>query len=348
MVLLISLVSLVLSAHADKEGVVEPKTNVEILDSRWPVPQGNGYVKEEILCIRNKAAKTDLIKREDAEQMILALAPAMEEGFKKANISRLERALIYSQAIQETGGFTILNEATGYKTKIGASGIAHLAKAAADDEAFKGVIGSENSRSLGEYRGKGIFQVTGCENYLSLIDYMNQIEAEKSGGAKPRWRSGWQYQVGEKIEGGKKVRDMRPTPTFCPPEIRRPIADEYERRTKMQADLYGAWSAPEKFGMLDAKFTDQLTKEEKASEQFMVDASMAYWRGNCGETVATVSNSQKLMNEKTLCQALRKDGDDYAAYATRCLTKCIKGDTDSSDKRERWLRIAISCLNKNR
>jgi hypothetical protein len=358
--------TLVAVSWADREAKVTPQQEItpqEYIDNNWP--HGPSYrppvdvVRGELNCIRSKASPKDDIATPDAAKMIEILAQPLENAFRKFKVSRLERALFYSQALEESGGFTTLNERPVYKNKANADDpIGHLALAALDDvhkvkdKNEDRAARAKRALQYKEFRGKGLMQLSRCDNYLSVIHYLNQMNAGKT----PVWKPYWEYPVSDKILVFKKVvdgktiterkRDLKQISQVCTPEQRKLVAAEYERETGMNANLYGAWDEPQKFAMLGADFTDPLSKKTISSEKFMVESSLAIWRGSCGKAVNVAANSARLKQDP-LCADFKDE--DYAVHATRCVTNCIRGnikDAKDLEKRQRWLGIAMSCLAK--
>lgn len=288
-------------------------------------------VRAELACLQKEGKKgEDLITRPDATAMMNLLSPHLEAGFRKFGLGGRERALFYSQVIEESGAFTTMTESKSYAHQPGADPIGQLTVAAIYDRQFAGHKGAKKSKHFGQFRGRGLLQISGCENYLSVIHYLNLMDK----GQPPVWRSGWRYQQdGQNISIG----------TVCSDEDLAKFARQYNDKFRMNADLYGILDNPARLAMVGAQLTDPMSKKTVPSEQVLVESSLAFWRGQCGKTLEHVADPQRLKNYDP-CRSYASD--DYFDHATKCLTKCVKGSTGDYERRSRWLKTAMACVRK--
>lgn len=295
-------------------------------------------VETELLCIRNKTEnKLEMIKMPAAEEMIKHMAPYLQKGFDHYNETALGRALFYSQAIEESGGFTQVAEAVTLNRQ-GADPIAHEITDAENDitlTKFTGTKPPPASMKLAGHRGRGLLQLTGCANYLSVTHYLNQ---QYSGESEPVWRQHWPDW---KDSAGQTVQ-LEPAARCSSKQLHsfeKMYNNKYSDRG-WHANLYGALHEPQNFSRLGFEFTDPVSKKKISSEKLMVDGSLAYWRGQCGETVRAASDPAKLKVYRG-CENHRDS--DYVSWAARCVTACIKGSSNGWQKRAQWLRKALAC-----
>lgn len=290
-------------------------------------------VEQELLCIRDKTeGKLEFIKQKQALEMIKRLAKPLQAGFKKFGFSSLARAQYYAQAIEESGGFTQLSEAKKF-AKAGDDPVGHLIVNHYNDEDFKvnkasAAATAFASHSYGEFRGRGLIQITGCDNYLSIIHYLNQMYA----GQTPHWKAYWDYPAGE--------NKRKQIGAVCTKEQQRRIQAEYWNTQNMNPNLYGAFMEPMNFAAIGMKLKDPVSKKTIDSEEFMVDASLAYWEGRCGERARNATSQEKLAAFAP-CDGFK---GEYLDQVSKCLTECIKGNTKGWEKRRAWLKKALVCM----
>jgi len=287
-------------------------------------------VKQQLKCIRSKAKKGELFANPNAEKMIERLAPALENGFYKFKMSPLERALFYSQVIEESGGMLHFTENKDYKNPA-KDPLTALFQAAASDEAFKAKKGATHSAQFGDFRGRGLIQVSRCDNYISALHYMNLMNA----GKKPEWKPYWEYVVHAKVPEKKKIG------TVCSPQEIKAVEAQYRKNYGTELDPYGVFENPMKMAMIDGVLQDSKGKNMIVSEQFMVEASLSFWRGKCNDVVVNTVDRNRLATYEPCREFADKD---YNVHASKCITKCVKGRIDGWEKRMRWLEIAWGCL----
>lgn len=304
------------------------------LDSFFPVPsaQATNNVHRELECIQFRTQDSkELFKSKQASEMIRKLSPEMVEAFKRFNMSGMERAFFYSQMLEESAGMTILAETKNMKA-IGYDPMDALIADVANEPAFKERKGATTSNEFGKFRGRGLIQISRCDNYLSIIHYLNQkYSKDKALSTQPEWKGAWEITAKDKTKTLGAV---------CSPEDIRDFSDWYRTKTKMNPNLYGALEDPRHFSMLDSEFLDPGGKKKISSERFMLDANMAFWRGHCGKLVDNVMSFERIKD----FEPCKKFADaDYLVHATKCLTKCVKGKTDGWERRLRWLKEAMLC-----
>ncbi|MBX3021576.1 MAG: hypothetical protein KF799_07855 [Bdellovibrionales bacterium] len=310
------------SAQADSIG----KADLGIFP---PAPSASAAndVEREFECIRLRTDNNhEMIKQPAALSMIKVLSQAMEDGFKEFNFSLFERAMFYSQAIEESGGFTQMTEAKQF-VKAGADPIAHFIMADTNDKHFKAQKGAKVSSKFGSFRGRGIIQISRCDNYFSTIHYLNQMYS----GQTPTWKAYWEYGPKGKRQQIEEV---------CNKADIKAMKDEYLVTQGMSANLYGILDDPSRLAVVKWEIQDPTTKRKIASEKLMVDATMAYWRGRCGQHVDASSDMALLAKFKP-CEAYRSK--KYLEWAVKCVTRCIKGTTDGWQKRLAWMEKALMC-----
>jgi hypothetical protein len=284
-------------------------------------------VERELDCIKFQLKdKPSPLTSRPAAEILQQLYEPLEQGFKDFHFTPTERALFYSQVLAETMGFTQLTEAKNFSTA-GADAIGQVVDGDSNTKFFRGP--SKNSKShkstqMGDFRGRGLLQITGCDNYLSVIHYLNLLYSHKT----PYWQTYW-------ILGDN---DTQITSVCGPNEIKL-IKDHYPSFNKdsktFHADLYGVLSEPRKLASLKESLEDPLTKKHIASEKLMVDASMAYWRGKCDSVVDGINDDPKLLKSSV-------------SQIAQNLTKCVRGSTTAGWKeREEWLKFALGCSQKS-
>lgn len=285
-------------------------------------------VQKELKCIQ---AKTDggqeLIKTPQATQMIKRLSPYLQDGFDRFNMGGFERAFFYSQALEESGAFTMLSERKNMEV-VGGDAIGNMIVNDSNDKFFKEKKGAKASREFGVYRGRGLVQISGCDNYISTINYLNQVYNQK----EPRWNAYWYITE----NGNRKV-----ITTTCTEAEKDKLINQYAAtHQNMNANLYGAFKDPSRLSMIGGEFTDPLSRKKIDSEKLMVDSSLAFWRGKCGETARYAATKASL---DTYAPCAPYANADYLSHAVRCLTKCIRGTDSGWERRLKWMKVALLC-----
>ncbi|NJL25651.1 MAG: hypothetical protein HC902_11080 [Calothrix sp. SM1_5_4] len=298
-------------------------------DALFPRPASDAVndVQKELECIRDLTAnKGELIKSPQSAEMIKHLAPVIQDAFQRFNVKGIERALFYSQALEESGALTVLSESTKYGIA-GRDAIGNVIVSAINDPLYRARPGAKASREFGIYRGRGLIQISRCDNYLSIIHYLNLLYA----GRKPEWKAYWE------VKGTKGKREIK---EVCSKEDVADASAHYRTQYGMNPNLYGAFEDPMRFAMIDGELTDPMSKKTIASEKFMLDATLAYWRGRCGETVDRSADRAAL---KTYAACSQFQSEDYLTHASKCLTRCIKGSISGWERRMAWLKLALRC-----
>jgi hypothetical protein len=325
--MLLLLATLVVPSWAEKEAqslTPQQYINQNFPGGGTPAPKPMAPVRKQLHCIRNKGEKKlDLITHDAAAAIIDKISPHLAKAFEKYKFSPMERALFYSQVIEESGGFTSLTESNNYGNPAG-DGIGNVINATLSDPHFKAKKGATRSKQFGDFRGRGLIQVSRCDNYFSVLHYMRQMREGKTA----VWKADWKYPSG---------KSSKTVGTVCTPAD---IAGM--KAANPGIDPYGVLDNPVKMAMLDGEFRDNNGANPIPSEQFLAEASVAFWRGNCGDTSANASDRTKL---EALARCKEYAGGEYSAHASKCMTKCVKGVTEGWEKRERWLKVAMSCLN---
>lgn len=307
--------------------------------------QGKNTVEKELLCIRarmNQKGGIHLLRSEASKNMIELLSTGMEASMKKFKMmSANERAFFYAQIIVETGGFTKLSETTNHSIEgslsnasAGSAFITQFIEAHEQNDDFSNSNNS-GSAGYGVYRGRGLIQLTGCDNYLSTIHYLNQFYA---GREQPYWRGYWTF---ENSEGATE----QVTATCSRNDLPR-IQESYRQlnsTSNYNANLYGAFEDPMRFAQVGATLTNPNNATQTISSvEFMTDAAIAYWRGRCGEYASSLNAREIGLNMS--CRQMRQDGDTWQENANRCLTKCVRGTTNGSEQRLEYLNEALECM----
>ena len=284
-------------------------------------------VLREFECIRSKVDSAhSLIRQPRAWSMIKKFSGRLEKSFQKLGFTDFERALFYSQILAETGGFTHFSETKDFKA--GQSPMEQLVADVLDDARFEAKKDAKKSAEFGQCRGRGLVQVSRCDNLISAIHYMNLEER----GREPKWLSDWTYKVAG--------QERRITTTATPEDIKA-FESEYRMRFGMDADAYGVLREPRRASMTDVVWQDKTTQKSISSEQLMVNISMAYWRGRCGPVLRNVVTPNRLA-EYELCQKFA--GGSYLEHAIKCLTYCVRGTTDGWQERLKWMGFAMACV----
>lgn len=315
------LASVASTAHAGSE------TATSESDALVPKTSGNTDVEREVDCIRLQTDGKEPIKTQAAKNMINVLGRPLEDGFERFKLNTFERALFYSQAIEETGGFTQLTESKTFENA-GASPLGQLAAKAINDEKFKEKKGARASKNFGQFRGHGLFQISRCDNFVSIAHYLNKLY---NGDKAPTWKANWEYETskGEDEQLG----------SVCTPKQLSEFRAAYAKKYGRDPNIYGVLEQPVRFAMIGSEFVDPVTKRTIDSERFMVDASLAFWRGKCGAVVKAIKSQSSL-------SAFERCADFKGAFidrAVQCLTQCVKGSTEGWERRSAWMKTALLC-----
>lgn len=255
---------------------------------------------QDLQCIQLNAPAGSPIKGANATQIFTKLSPMLDQAFNKMGFAPLERALFLSQAIEETGGFTQLSESKSF-TNQGDSALGHLASAITNDGLFSQRAGAKSSHEFGVFRGRGLLQISRCDNFFTVVHYLNQYY--RGGKSEDlRWQSHWEIdeaQTRREIASvQKEIRDssnaaklerlrtrmaqLEKTKTantlneVCTPRQIAKMKDQYRERYGMDANLFGLLDDPKRFAQLGMEFTDPVSGKHIDSEQLMVDSSLAY------------------------------------------------------------------------
>lgn len=293
-------------------------------------------VERELECVRlHTDDGREMIKSRAASEMIHRLAPYMEDGFKAFKFSLFEKAAFYAQSIEESGGFTQLAEAGKRKSyaREGADPIGHMISIEDNNGLFEQKKGAVKSRQFGVFRGRGLVMISRCDNYLSTAHYLNDLYS----GKPPAWKTYWEIKTGKDPKTKKDI--MEQIGTVCSEKELKAYKDQYLMTYKRNANIYGVLEDPMRFAMIGWELTDPVTKKKMASEKFMVDASIAFWRGKCADHVDHAMDQKKLA---TFDKCAEFKGP-YMDWAAKCLTKCIKGSTEGWERRAMWMKRALLC-----
>lgn len=335
--------TLVLSAWAGE--IVTPAQRIDDAHRVF-----NGGSEKIIACIRAKATpKIDLITHAASIKNVERIAPYLDRAFDQYKFSPLERALFISQVIEETGGFSTLNESKKNYGRPGLDSIGQMVNSRDDDDRFKCNPKKGNSANFGPFRGRGLIQVSRCDNYFSVLHSVNQMHDGKEplrGSENPvEWRADWKYQIGTKKEKREKkgktvyvdVPVYQEMGSCCPREHWQRMMAKYQQDFGRPVDPYGVFDDPLKIGMTGAEF-DNGRGGKIASEQLMVESSIAFWRGGCAATTHHVVDRERLESFER-CKDLKDP--DYTKFATRCILRCVNPGSGDWEKRQRWLKIAM-------
>lgn len=329
---------------------------------------------KELNCLRSKAPKGHTFAHCSVEGRIKALAPFLQTGFERNKMGPKERALFYSQILVESSFLTKFTETHDHSLdpcankKNGADtdgslkanldteaipgksmdasemALRDLIDSTADDSKFKQIKGAKHSSNFGEFRGRGLIQLTRCDNYLSVLHYINL----QYRGQNPYWQPSWHI--------GKKHKRNNQIGAVCEKDELNAMIDYYskEHQGKMSLNVFNAIENPMFFGAPGMDLTDKATPsspstEDKlnlaiSGEKFMVDVAMAYWKGRCGTDI-----KKFLVNPRAAksmwCPADRSELTDNQVI-TQCMTGCIKGkgSLESWQKRNEWFEKAQECV----
>ncbi|MCB9072703.1 MAG: hypothetical protein H6623_03710 [Bdellovibrionaceae bacterium] len=295
-----------------------------------------------LTCMQKKFDGKALFKSEEAKRNVQLLAPFLELAFEREKMSKKERALFLSQAIVESGGFTHFSETKKLTADKGGSenrttlqlAMDVLAKAANGDLlAGKAKAGAKHSSQFGQYRGRGMIQLTGCDNYLSALHYLNL----KYRNQKPYWQPYW--YASEEKQPPKETQVGH----VCSDAQLNKIMEIYEKNSqhKMSLNLYDALEDPMRLGWAGATLHDKKLEQDITGEKFMMDIAMAYWKGRCGEGIESIlKNPQKTTSSFCPKDRRKMDNDEIIS---RCTTQCVKGSQGSWKERNTYFKLAQEC-----
>lgn len=322
----------------------------------------------ELDCMQKKAEKGSLFSSCVARENIKMLAPFLQDAFDRANMGPRERSLFYSQILVESSYLTKFAETMdhapracqqgpgnqydkpedcfGYK-KQDDSAIRDIIAIAEDDTKFVQKKGAKHSKNFGEFRGRGLIQLTRCDNYLSVIDYLNK---QYRGQRNPDWQPAWHTE--------REQRRDNQLGATCEKDELDAMMKRYSEvhQGKMSLNLYNAMENPMNFGLprtdlKDVPSDNYPSRDDKlmrsiTGEKFMVDAAMAYWRGRCGDAIKNFITNPK-QGRSVYCPPGRESMTENEAL-TKCMTGCIKGigSMESWEKRKHWYERAQECIEK--
>ncbi|MBY0315261.1 MAG: hypothetical protein K2Q26_07065 [Bdellovibrionales bacterium] len=310
-----------------------------------PLANPNSRALNEIRCIQQRDSRPMRADRRNLATLhAQALSPSIQRAFNSYGFSVEERRHFYAQMMKETGALTSLSETQRFQERSTATdtsqlGMETLLKTTADDHRdFRG--GASNARhssQFGDFRGRGLIQITGCDNFLSILHYLNL----KYSGAETEWQNAW-YASHRQEDRSKQIGRV------CNGDNQhnlREVMRRYQERYNMDLDLYGAISDPRRFAMLGGEFqqsprhhrndrsghpcVNQRGSRCISSEDFLVDASMAFWRGRFPGGIYR-----------------RCRGERNSEQTLRCITKIVTGAENPTEITERlkWYRIAEACV----
>jgi hypothetical protein len=273
-------------------------------------------VLDELTCMQEKDKHTpSMFKSANAKCMIKILAPYMERSLKKIDMGPKQRALFYSQVIVESGAFTHLSESSSFDTSgnpscdgrraAGSMGISQLIKNA------------EGDATQAKFRGRGLIQLTRCDNYISALHYVN-LQAK---GQSPYWQPYWNATSEPNSLFDQQIG------AHCTPTQMIAMKTSYRAKFHMPLDPYGLISNPENLVMVGGTLTNRETKSTMEAETLMVDMALAYWRGRCGTLVDKAVRTYKTNAE-----------------ISQAVTKCVRGSTESWEERNEWFEIGRQCV----
>lgn len=328
-------------------------SNEQVRQALRPV-LGKNKVEQELKCLREKMnarlGHQSLLRSEESLQMIELVSTGMQASFDKFKMNDPhERAYFYAQIVAETAGFTKLTETTNHRPAEAltafesndprAAGNALITQVIEEDvqnDNFSNVSAS-GSRGYGEYRGKGLIHLSGCDNYMSAIHYLNQFYA----GQRPdmiNWRSYWTYN-----DKGT-TKQVMPKGT-CDERTMPMIESGYRQLNALhgyELNLYGAFRTPGRIARVGASLQSEQDATKKIdSVEFMTDVALAYYRGRCGEIAQNIPTIASVNR----CHATRESGDKWYENANRCLTKCVQGSTSDANRRLAYTEEALACMN---
>lgn len=280
-------------------------------------------VEKELSCIQYQTKnKAELIKTPQATQMIKRLSPYLQDGFDRFKLNSWERAFFYSQSLEESGAFTMLSERKKMQV-VGENPMANLIVNTTEDQAYIEKKGTKVSRELSSSRGRGLIQITGCDSFLATNNYLNGFYKGKD----PEWSLSWKIN-----DNGKDI----PIEKTCD-GLKDKIINRFPDRN---LNLFGSFKDPSRFAMIGGELEDPLSRKKIDSEKFMVDSSLAFFRGKCGKTAKIVQNKQAL-DAYPYCN--RFANPDHFIHAVRCLTYCIRGTDEGWERRVEWMKKAFIC-----
>ncbi len=359
------------------------------LDAFFPkTTPGAGVVQRELECLQGLTrngiygGRYGVLTSKKASEMIKLLAPILEERFKKFGITQKERPFFYAQMIAESGAMTMLSE-TKKPTALGNDSINQLLTAVEGDSDFRPRLGAKTSANWGEHRGKGLMQISRCDNLISVVHYLDQLYS----GLDPKWRSYWlidlckeekrrglpqssecRKAMGDKAKNGKYqiaevCKDIHIS-TFQREYDGRDLGRVSGRKNSGDGEigpgynthLYDILKKPYRLGMVGGHFKDPKSKQEISSEQLMVDASLAYWRGKCGKVAADLG-VEKIGNSRW-CKEFAEQADGEIKndprlssrrdllHATLCISKCVHGSLSDWQRRFELTSRATVCVGR--
>lgn len=322
----------------------------------------------ELTCIRSKAEKGSLFASCVAGENIKLLAPFLQDAFDRVKMGPRERSLFYSQILVESSYLTKFAETQDHTPRAcqegadskpvapkdcfkveetGDAAIRDIIAISEDDTKFGQRKGARHSRNFGEFRGRGLIQLTRCDNYLSVIDYLNK---QYRGQSNPDWQPAWHT--------GAEQKKSNQLGAVCEKDELDAMMKRYSdvHQGKMSLNLYDAIENPNNFGMPRTDLKDAPSEAYPSSgdklmrsitgEKFMVDSAMAYWRGRCGDAIKSFITNPK-NGRSVYCPPGREAMTENEAL-TKCMTGCIKGigSMESWEKRKHWYERAQECVEK--
>lgn len=307
-----------------------------------------GDVSQELRCMQSQAESGSLFSQNAAKRQIEIFAPHLQQAFRKLKMGPKEKALFYSQILVESSFFTQFSETknhdstrTNEDTPDKNLAMNALVKTLVQDDNFSQRKGATHSSEFGQFRGRGLIQLTGCDNYLSTLDYLNKQYRDKEPSWQPYWYASKEKNPDEKDQIG----------SVCSEKQLEKMKSIYEQKNPGQSlDLFGALSNLSLMGIPGTRFKDNRLNRTIASEQFMVDMALAYWRGRCGELANKTIRAPKSWGSQ-YCPSIpdrSKMTDDEVI--SRCTTKCVRGVEGSAKlpggwgERNKWFLRAQKCV----
>lgn len=326
-------------AFAQGDAVVSDEQAIqEVLDLQNSA-RGMNSVDRELMCLQDKA-KQALHSSDAAIQMYKLLSPDLMKMFRQNKMGKQERALFYAQMMEETGGLTNMTETDDHRA---------IVPDTVDPNNNTALVqyNQENKDTVcpakfGIFCGRGILQVTRCDNYISVLHYLN-LEEKRTDDvyqqvvkhkpvmpANPYWKPYWYYSNGK-----TQVTEN------CSQSQIADLKIAYKKETGMELDPYNLLT---KEGIKNFSVPGKAIKGSNGKTLFtnklQIIAAMAIWKGNCGAHVEAMLSDRRRSFEK--CQKLINPSETNGnGHKSRCITQCIRGSSGGWEQRHKWFELLM-------